>query len=732
MNKNQRSIVQFSTQSWFAVAKNTSDKCKKNKNQSINKSTSKLLERNITKSLQVSGLVLSVLLSSNAKASECKNTMTTITIKNSTLEKQTCSGGFYSAKNILTGSNKIIISNHFTDSTVNNFIKLGLEKDNISIGDKNEIGNISVVTDTLGIHANYLDYSRNNTFSGLENVVLNGNSRATTEHSRFELYNGSANNGNLILNTEDGADNFLPNSHSTSVNAENIIDFETIKIINNIAVNLSGKQLILQNSANLSSNNVVEINSGSQLGFNTNTFTIVGGKGVINHGGLNLRGNAPGQQLQITGDYVGSVGSNILFNTRLGNDSSITDKLVIFGNTSGSSNVLVQNSGGIGGATINGIKIIEVQGNSDAVFTLATPVQVGIYEYFLYKTAKDWSLMSKTPSNISETPIATPSPLLLSEPTIYRPAVSGYLQAAQAQFDQINYLVGSLEHRQSINLEHFNIWGRTFNNQTHNQSSTFEHDQSDQTLQFGKNTMRSDTEIEGTRTQVNAGITVNIGQQVADYFDTQRAFTRTGNVTGQSYTNNYGLGVYYTRRNEVNPYIDLQAIVISNRTEFIDIYDISAKQNGLGVALSAEMGKIIGLGTSEFGFTPQAQIIYQAMTYDGFDDSISVVGQQEAQSMRARLGVAFHSNKKTSVPSKTDWSASLNLWQELIVSPTRMIAGQVISPENNSKPWLELGIGVSHQLDEDSSFNAQVCYKHSVTGKQYSGNAINISYNLGW
>ena len=38
MNKNQRSIVQFSTQSWFAVSKNTSDKCKKNKNQSINKS----------------------------------------------------------------------------------------------------------------------------------------------------------------------------------------------------------------------------------------------------------------------------------------------------------------------------------------------------------------------------------------------------------------------------------------------------------------------------------------------------------------------------------------------------------------------------------------------------------------------------------------------------------------------------------------------------------------------
>jgi hypothetical protein len=61
-----------------------------------------------------------------------------------------------------------------------------------------------------------------------------------------------------------------------------------------------------------------------------------------------------------------------------------------------------------------------------------------------------------------------------------------------------------------------------------------------------------------------------------------------------------------------------------------------------------------------------------------------------------------------------------------------MIAGQVISPENNSKPWLELGIGVSLQLDEDSSFNAQVCYKHSVTGKQYNGNAINISYNLGW
>ncbi|WP_410315904.1 autotransporter outer membrane beta-barrel domain-containing protein [Klebsiella pneumoniae] len=53
----------------------------------------------------------------------------------------------------------------------------------------------------------------------------------------------------------------------------------------------------------------------------------------------------------------------------LGDDNAVTDKLIINGNTSGISSVLVNNIGGNGAQTLNGIEIISVNGESDGVFT---------------------------------------------------------------------------------------------------------------------------------------------------------------------------------------------------------------------------------------------------------------------------------------------------------------------------------------------------------------------------
>jgi outer membrane autotransporter protein len=292
-------------------------------------------------------------------------------------------------------------------------------------------------------------------------------------------------------------------------------------------------------------------------------------------------------------------------------------------------------------------------------------------------------------------------------------------------------LVGTLEQRQASINNTGDVWGRVIADKSSKKTSTFDYEQSSQTLQFGKDII--DTKS-GAGNQTKAGVTVGLGQQSNSYSDQIRAFTSTGINTGASETTEFALGAYYTQRNEVNPYMDLQAHIIGSRTEFNDVYDGSAKQTGLGVALSAELGKDIALGNTGLDITPQAQAVYQNHSYSGFNDATSDVAKQNAESLRVRAGVTLKASKAklAANDSKTSWSASVNVLQEVLDNPSRTVAGNVVSADNQQKPWLEVGVGLNHQLNEASSLTAQISHKRSISGNQQSGNAVNVAYRLKW
>ncbi|WP_145583821.1 autotransporter outer membrane beta-barrel domain-containing protein [Yersinia thracica] len=102
----------------------------------------------------------------------------------------------------------------------------------------------------------------------------------------------------------------------------------------------------------------------------------------------------------IDGNYTGNNGT-VVFNTVLAGDSSNSDRLLITGNTAGQSYVTVNNIGGNGGRTSDGIKIINVGGDSAGQFTLNGRAVAGAYEYFLYQgsisspTDGDWYLRTE-------------------------------------------------------------------------------------------------------------------------------------------------------------------------------------------------------------------------------------------------------------------------------------------------------------------------------------------------
>lgn len=89
-----------------------------------------------------------------------------------------------------------------------------------------------------------------------------------------------------------------------------------------------------------------------------------------------------GSLLHVKGDYTGN-GGRLVLNTALGGDGSLTDRLLIDGDTRGTTAVTVNNAGGSGAKTIDGIEVITVRGKSEGEFTQQGRIVAGAYEYHL-------------------------------------------------------------------------------------------------------------------------------------------------------------------------------------------------------------------------------------------------------------------------------------------------------------------------------------------------------------
>ncbi|EFB2837761.1 autotransporter outer membrane beta-barrel domain-containing protein [Escherichia coli] len=126
----------------------------------------------------------------------------------------------------------------------------------------------------------------------------------------------------------------------------------------------------------------------------------VGSKGLTNSGIIHLSADAGtvGNQVTIDGDYQ-STGGKIIFNSELHDDEhSRTDHLHITGDVlEGDTKVTVNNIGGKGEQTIEGINLITLAGTATGTFTQDGRVVAGAYEYFLHPVDGGWALKSSAP-----------------------------------------------------------------------------------------------------------------------------------------------------------------------------------------------------------------------------------------------------------------------------------------------------------------------------------------------
>ena len=165
---------------------------------------------------------------------------------------------------------------------------------------------------------------------------------------------------------------------------------------------------------------------------------------------LNPTPASAGNTLTVNGDYTGLPGSSVSLGSVLAGDDSLTDRLVVTGNTSGASTLFVTNENGSGAQTLDGIRLVSVGGRSDAVFSLGNRVVAGVYDYRLRKgnisgtDTAGWYLTSTAFASVPD-PTPSPGPSPSPEPTpspepvrMYRPEAAAYtanLQAANTLFD---------------------------------------------------------------------------------------------------------------------------------------------------------------------------------------------------------------------------------------------------------------------------------------------------------
>lgn len=290
---------------------------------------------------------------------------------------------------------------------------------------KTELGNNATIT-VNGVSAHAV-YSTNATVNLGENATINVNSSAkaasyskaprglyATSRGAINLAGGAAitmagdhSNESYAISTETGGivdgstggrfliDGDLHAAGATAATSSLPQQNSTIKL--NMTDNSlwSGASYITSATAGTG---VISLQMSDATWNMTNSSTLtdltLNGGSVVNFGHAD---GEPWQTLTINEDFTGN-GGKLVFNTVLNDDTSETDKLKVLGNTVGNAFVAVNNIGGTGAQTIEGIEIIEVAGNSDGTFEKAGRIVAGAYDYNVVQKGSNWYLTSFIPA----------------------------------------------------------------------------------------------------------------------------------------------------------------------------------------------------------------------------------------------------------------------------------------------------------------------------------------------
>ncbi|TPJ22712.1 autotransporter outer membrane beta-barrel domain-containing protein [Mesorhizobium sp. B2-8-3] len=428
----------------------------------------------------------------------------------------------------------------------------------------------------------------------------------------------------------------------------------------------------------------------------------------LNNGGSVRLGAAPGTTLVINGDYVGA-GGTIFLNTTLDGDGSTTDKLVVHGSTSGTSVLSVTNVGGAGVQTVEGIKIVDVDGSSAGTFTLAgdyvfegdQAVVSGAYAYRLYQNGVstpadgDWYLRSA----------------LINNP-LYSPAVPIY-EAYPGVLQSLNEL-GTLQQRVGNRSWTGASQGADEIGSVPTQSAIWARIEAAHTRQSpGSATTVSDYDVTTWKLQSGidgllyedatgillGGLTFHYGTASSDISSIYGAGSvqATGYGFGGTLTWYGDNGLYTDAQGEMTWYdSDLRSATLGS--------ELAKGNNGFGYALSIEAGQKLAL-QGKWTLTPQAQLAYSSVRFSSFTDPFDAavsLGGSDALIGRAGLSLDYE-DAWTGAQGKVSRShlyGIANLYYDFLDGNDVDVSGTALH-EHDQPLWGGLGVGGSLSWADD-------------------------------
>jgi outer membrane autotransporter protein len=335
---------------------------------------------------------------------------------------------------------------------------------------------------------------------------------------------------------------------------------------------------------------------------------------------------------------------------------------------------------------------------------------------------------------------------------IYTPTVPAYVQMPVVDMELGYTTLGTLHERRGENQTlawdecgtcgsdtKGQTWGRIFGKHLEQNGKTRLNMDTDMYgFQFGHDFKIKRTDEGGHRL---TGAYLAYGHADTDFSDRYRAengVVSADKYTGNGKTNAVSLGVTHTRYAPNGSYLDLVGQLSYLRNKYNSRDGYQASQNGWGAALSAEVGRPYAISKHTAGeagwlLEPQAQLIYQYVDLNDFNDGVRQVNEKGQHGLRGRVGVRLAHNAQASeknYQTKTFYAVA-NVWHDFINSKSVGIGRDNLS-EKYASTWGEVGVGVQFPVGKHSYLYADARYERDLGSSKREGYRGTIGFKHTW
>ncbi|MFD1260014.1 autotransporter family protein [Entomomonas asaccharolytica] len=488
----------------------------------------------------------------------------------------------------------------------------------------------------------------------------------------------------------------ISNTEGTGLNG-----WDTINLTNNTTFNLVGRYLQANTDINIDQSSVLQVGS-SVYG---QDIRLMASNGTVNNAGLiKLSNGVVGEKWTIQGNYHGDNGL-ISFDTTLGDDNSPTDHLSITGDTSGTTYVRVNNVGGIGAETLNGIELINIAGSSDGEFKQQGRIVAGAYDYTLRRgegaNASNWYLTSY----LSPTDPST---------SAVRPEAGAYLGILenQAAFNHSFH-----DRQQMLDNQYQSSWLRVNYNRGKSRAANQITNRTDQYLvQLGTDLYQKDN--------FHFGV---MGGYVASDIN---AHSRLQAIDAKAKSKGYSAGIYGTWYDQTNDqgglYVDSYALYNWFDNKVNGHGQPEEKFKTRGYTLSAETGYgfiIKHSAKTEWQLEPQAQLIYNNFRSKGLTERNGThVRLGGDDNITSRLGIRLQGKRDGFQPFVT-----FNYWHNTQNAEISM--NNVDLTSDRARNIFEIKTGGQIAINKSLTAYGQLSGQLGSHSTKAYGGSIGIKYN---